>query len=145
MASIKDLISRLKKLKKRVLEDQEGWFRGGKFTPVQHIKEGVESRLRNLRAWEQVIRQPEMRKEYQRLVIKPATSRAVQKIRTSQILPKLFPIAPAAKAVGVGLAKQIYKPLKEYGRFVGAGLIQSPTLLLTRKSKYSQKSSMGGN
>jgi len=39
MATIKDLISRLKKLKEKTLQDQEGWFRGGRFTPIQHIKE----------------------------------------------------------------------------------------------------------
>ena len=38
MASIKDLISSLKKTKDKAISDNEGWFRGGKFTPQQNLK-----------------------------------------------------------------------------------------------------------
>jgi len=37
MASIKDLISSLKKTKDKAISDNEGWFRGGKFTPGRQI------------------------------------------------------------------------------------------------------------
>lgn len=41
MAGIKDLISSLKKKKDEVLNDNQGWFQGGKFTPAKAVQQQV--------------------------------------------------------------------------------------------------------
>lgn len=53
MASIKDLISSLKKTKDKAISDNEGWFREGKFTPKQQLQQMGQ----NLQGWGDLAKQ----------------------------------------------------------------------------------------